>query len=112
MPTLQFTAHASSTKRPWLARIVGTHPRFGFTRTFLRGDETGLTPLGRTGEVVWEVDEPGLYELGGTRHEDGFFAVVEDGDSLTQRRIREPLVRAVAVRLDAGAMFEDAWAAA
>lgn len=111
MPTLRLTAHANSTHRPWLARIVGTHARFVFSRQFLRGDDSGLTPLGRTGEVVWELDEPGLYEVGGSKHDDAFLAVVEEGGALTQRRIREPLVQRVALRLDAGEVFEDAWAA-
>jgi len=111
MPTLRLTAHASTSHRPWLARIAGTHARFGFARTFLRGDESALTPLGRTGEVVWEVDEPGLYEIGGSKRDDAFLAVVEEAGALTQRRIREPLVRAVALRLDAGEAFEAAWAA-
>ena len=63
MPTLRLTARASSSHRPWLARITGMHEKFVFARRFLRGDESGLTPLGRTGEVVWEVDEAGLYEI-------------------------------------------------
>jgi hypothetical protein len=111
MATLRLTARANSGHRPWLARIVGTHTKFVFARQFLRGDESGLTPLGRTGEVVWEVDEPGLYELGGSKRDDAFLAVIEEGDILTERRVREPLVRRVALRLDAGEMFEDAWAA-
>src|SRR5438128_987664 len=110
MPTLRLTAHANSGHRPWLARIVGTHERFVFSRQFLRSDESALTPLGRTGEVVWEVDEPGLYEIGGSKHDDAFLAVVEEAGVLAHRRIREPLVRRVALRLDAGEVFEDAWA--
>jgi hypothetical protein len=111
MGTLRVSAHASSGHRPWLARITGTHEKFVFARLFLRGDESALTRLGRTGEVVWEVDEAGLYEIGGCKRGNGFLAIVEENGELVQRVVREPLVKRLAQRMDGGEGFEDAWAA-
>ena len=111
MSILRLTAHANSGHRPWLAQITGTHEKFVFARRFLRGDESGLTKLGRTGDIVWEVDEAGLYEIGGSKRDNRYLAVLEEAGELVQRVIREPLVRRVAERMTAGEGFEDAWAA-
>src|SRR5262249_6826582 len=109
MPTMRLTARASSSHRPWLARSTGTHEKFVFARRFLRGEESGLTPLGRTGDVVWEINEAGLYEIGGSKRDNGYLAIVEENGELVRRAVREPLVRRVAEKMTAGAGFEDAW---
>jgi len=109
MAVFHLAACAHGKHRPWLARIEGTHERYVFHRRFLPGDESRLTRLGRTGDVTWELDELGLYQLGGSKRDDAFFVLIEEDGLLTRCKIRKAVALDLARRLDTGAAFEDAW---
>ncbi len=52
--------------RTWLAEIVGTHARYGYSRIFIqpRVDYRDASPSGRTGIRLWWTLESGhMYEL-------------------------------------------------
>jgi predicted phosphoadenosine phosphosulfate sulfurtransferase len=50
--------------RPWVAWILGTHPRYGYARRFVRPakDYSAADKKGRGGEL-WYALRPGLYEI-------------------------------------------------
>lgn len=52
--------------RPWVARIVGTHPRFGFDRQFVtpKRDHTNSNNNGSRGVMChYELFDDGIYEV-------------------------------------------------
>jgi hypothetical protein len=52
--------------RPWVARIVGTHPRFGFERAFVtpKRDHTHSNNNGSRGVMChYELFDDGVYEV-------------------------------------------------
>ena len=46
----------------YVAKITGTHPRFGLAREFLRADESGRSNSGKSGLRCWYLPGDGLYE--------------------------------------------------
>lgn len=51
--------------RLWVARITGECPEWGFARSFVRADRSGLSGSGRSGVLVVEITEPGVYQVRG-----------------------------------------------
>lgn len=52
-------------KRPWVARITGTHPKYQLAREFLCGqkDYSRSNGLGSRGVYEYFVLDPGIYEV-------------------------------------------------
>jgi hypothetical protein len=51
--------------RPWVARITGTHSKYGLARKFLRGqkDYSQANSIGSRGVYEYFVLDPGIYEI-------------------------------------------------
>jgi hypothetical protein len=51
--------------KPWVAKIIGTDPKWGLKREFCQGikDYSGSNSVGTRGiKTVWLISEPGIYE--------------------------------------------------
>lgn len=47
----------------WIAKITGTHPKYGLQREFMRKDKSGMSGSGRSGVIRFEMAGPGIYEF-------------------------------------------------
>jgi hypothetical protein len=64
----------------WLAKIVGTDPKFGLDREFHWATTDARSRSKMTGYLVWEDLTDGVYETNEPRRGDRKFHVVEDGE--------------------------------
>jgi len=54
--------HAYLSGKPYVARLLGTHPRYGFDREFLPLRFAHRSRSGATGTKVALITEPGIFE--------------------------------------------------
>lgn len=54
----------------WVARVVGTHEKFGLDRKFI-DKASNVSRSGRSGYFKWTLDRPGVYELRGIQYKAG-----------------------------------------
>lgn len=75
----------SSRPKPWVAKIIGLHPRYSFTREFVKAvyDYTYAAKSGKGQTMYWFVP-PGIYEVyypTSWKHETRYFVrVTDEGD--------------------------------
>lgn len=55
--------HQPSGGKEWIARITGTHSKYGLARKFLKVEERDWSYSGRTGTTYYSLSEGGLYEI-------------------------------------------------
>jgi len=70
--------------KPWVARVTGTHPKYGLNQEFVDRARTarGANMKRNRDDHEWDITEPGVYRVGGTAHGgkgDRTIAVVPDG---------------------------------
>ena len=107
MNTIRITAHAHLGYRPWMARITGLDAKYGLARDFEQS-YVYRSRSGRTEDHAWEINSTGLYQLGGTKHDNALFVVwVKDG-RLVKTTVDMARAQAIARLLDEGKDFEDA----
>lgn len=78
-------------RRPWVAEITGTHPKFGFERHFLRGNwqRRRSSSTGNRGVEIWYILESGKiyqvqhYTSWKRRHR--YFVTVDEAGEITER---------------------------
>ncbi len=105
--TITFSFHNHYGYKAWMAKITGTDSRYGLSRAFCQQDRTS-SRSGKTGDVDIEIDAPGVYEVGGTKRNNGFRVVwVKDG-KLAWGHIEKSRAVAIARLMDDGENFEDA----
>lgn len=106
--TLSFTFHNHYGYKTWMARIDGSDSQYGLSRSFLRR-ETTSSRSGKSGDTTFTIDEPGLYEVGGNKHDNGFrlFWIKNDG-SMGWNHCSEDRRKAIIRLMDDGASFEEA----
>jgi hypothetical protein len=97
----------------WIARIVGSHPKFHFAREFCYKDRSGLSRSGRSGAIEFTMEGPGLYEYrdfcaSSTRTESGFLVLGADGSI---EKVSRQRAKALAEAMTAETMASDARAA-
>ena len=105
-----FKLSASSGRDPWMARIDGKDEKYGFARSFVRGERTkdwGLWCVKIT------VSAPGLYEIGGTTAADeqyapGFLLVFMKDGKLSWARTSKSRATAIVEAMSTGQDFESA----
>lgn len=98
---------------PWIARIIGTHPKWRINRHFLPVQRS-MSRSGRTGYASIQVTTPGLYECAhawadGTRRE--YYLVIDRGDRLAAEPVPAGRIHGLAEMLDKGATVDALWAA-
>lgn len=98
---------------PWIARIIGTHPKWRINRHFLPVQRS-MSRSGRTGYASIRVTTPGLYECAhawadGTRRE--YYLVIDRGDRLAAEPVPAGRIHGLAEMLDKGATVDALWAA-
>ena len=60
----------------WIARLTGPDATYDFAREFLsKGGQRSRS--GRSGQILWTITEPGLYELRGVQYAKGEATVGE-----------------------------------
>lgn len=96
--------------KPWLASISGTHKKYGLERSFIPRTSKDTSRSGATGTHSWDLDEPGLYQLGGTKRDDEHLIVYhhKEKNGLHRTAVDASRARAIAKMLDQGHNFEDA----
>lgn len=105
--SLSFTFHNHFGYKTWMARIDGSDSQYGLSRSFLRR-ETTSSRSGKSGDTKFSIDEPGLYEVGGNKHDNGFrLCWVKDG-ALAWNHCSDDRRDAIISLLDDGASFEEA----
>jgi len=67
-------------RRPWMGRITGTDDHYGLSREFLDGS-VERSKSGRTADVTFSVEEPGIYQIGQAGSDTGFVVCwIKDGE--------------------------------
>ena len=64
-------------KSCYVAKIVGTHPKWKLNRQFLEADEKKRSYSGKTGHNVYYIGENGIYEKSSSGNKEYF--IVENG---------------------------------
>lgn len=64
-------------KSCYVAKIVGTHPRYKLDRQFLREDEKERSYSGKTGYNIYHIQDNGVYEKSSSGKKEYF--VIENG---------------------------------
>jgi len=84
----------------WVAKINGLCEQWGFEREFL-DYEDGTSGSGKSGVLIWEITEPGIYQIAKLqkpkgeaaigRLYDAFVLINEDGEmrELTKKQVRD-----------------------
>ncbi len=105
---IEIALHAHLGYRPWVARITGIDDRYGLARVFVRPVEASRSRSGRTGDFVWEIIDTGVYQIGVSKHQNGFFLVWTKDGRLIRTEIDGERARAIARLLTAGEEFDQA----
>jgi len=106
---MEITRHAHLGYRPWLAQITGTSKTYGFEQAFVRATERDMSRSGRTGTYTWEIDEPGLYRVGGTKEDNALLMLWRNKEGQIKcTTIDQERAKAIAQLLDEGEEFEAA----
>lgn len=114
-PTLTLDVRRYYGEKPWIARITGTHGRFGLAREFMHG-ATSSSRSGKTGSTTLILAH-GLYQTGGGRsvvRDIGEYFLVCEGtdDQGKPATVREEIdaerALTMAVKMDQGADFDTA----
>ena len=101
--------HYHNCKKPWVARLVGTHPTMGFERIFIRSSNEKSK-----NDIEFEpITTPGIYECRYPRRnkdDHGGFRLVWDHKEkgLIWQNIEKSRAIAIARLLDDGVDFEEA----
>jgi hypothetical protein len=95
--------------KPWVAQITGADEKFGLARAFVRADERDMSRSGRAGDISWSLNEPGLYQIGGSKHDNyKLFMLFSKNGDLVRLNVDLARAKAIAKRLDSGESFEEA----
>lgn len=92
---------------PWIAKIQGKDPKFKFSRDFLPKVKH-LSKSGRSGYINFSIQEIGLYEIGGTKRDNGFFIAFEKKGEIVTRSVDFDRASAIVKLMDNGLSFEEA----
>lgn len=71
---LHVVLHQHAGTAPYLARIVGTCAQYGLARVFSTARRVS-SRSGKTAELHFALKEEGLYEIGKSRRDDGYYYV-------------------------------------
>lgn len=86
MPVEVCVGTCYSHPKPWVAKITGTDDQFVFERDFLESRTSTTKTGGAAPERVWDVRGYGLFEVGGSAHDNQFFIVWHDVHKGTRSR--------------------------
>jgi hypothetical protein len=83
-------------RNAWIAKIIGTHPKYKYEREFCDSDENDLSRSGRSGTIRFTLQGPGLYEfrnfcIGSTSRnwEWSGFVLIDEQDNETELSRKE-----------------------
>lgn len=92
-------------KRPWVAQVTGTDPKYGYAQSFMRGDESVHA---QGADYQYDLEE-GLYRAGGATGVNDFFVVARTkSGKLAKITIPSERAKAIAQRLQRGEDFNAA----
>lgn len=99
-------------KKPWVARVTGTHPKYGFAQDFVNGTSSNGGMKRDRIDHEFDIDEPGLYRTGshGFHGDEGeHFVLLPDGKGgLSKHATNEAGAKAIAKALEKGLPFHEA----